>query len=124
MSNVSRYLWWQKGNSDLSSFYHDWMVNQQSKNLTNLSQIYPRSYQHSNGDGIGDLPGIMRHLNYIQNLGVDAVWLSPIYPSPMHDFGYDVIWLMLKDPDFRDEPLDLDWDGVNPRGSLQNIYTH
>jgi alpha-glucosidase len=53
-------------------------------------QIYPRSYQDSNGDGIGDLLGIIRRLDYIKSLGVDTVWLSPIYPSPMHDFGYDV----------------------------------
>jgi alpha-glucosidase len=53
-------------------------------------QIYPRSFQDSNGDGIGDLPGIMRRLDYLVWLGVDAVWLSPIYPSPMADFGYDV----------------------------------
>lgn len=55
-----------------------------------IYQIYPRSFQDSNGDGIGDLPGIIRRLDYIRSLNVDAVWLSPIYPSPMHDFGYDV----------------------------------
>ena len=53
-------------------------------------QIYPRSFQDSNGDGIGDLPGIARRLGYVAELGVDAVWISPIYPSPMADFGYDV----------------------------------
>jgi alpha-glucosidase len=53
-------------------------------------QIYPRSFQDSNGDGIGDLPGIIERLDYLVWLGVDAVWLSPIYPSPMADFGYDV----------------------------------
>jgi alpha-glucosidase len=53
-------------------------------------QIYPRSYQDSNGDGIGDLPGIIQRLDYIKSLHVDAIWISPIYPSPMHDFGYDV----------------------------------
>jgi len=64
------YLWWQTGV---------------------VYQIYPRSYQDSNGDGIGDLPGIKQRLDYLSNtLGVDAIWLSPIYPSPMHDFGYDV----------------------------------
>ncbi len=53
-------------------------------------QIYPRSFQDSNGDGIGDLPGIIDRLDYLRWLGVDAIWLSPIYPSPMADFGYDV----------------------------------
>lgn len=55
-----------------------------------IYQIYPRSYQDSNDDGIGDLPGIIRRLDYIQSLQVKTIWLSPIYPSPMHDFGYDV----------------------------------
>lgn len=55
-----------------------------------IYQIYPRSFQDSNGDGIGDLPGISARLDYLKTLGVGAVWLSPIYPSPMHDFGYDV----------------------------------
>jgi alpha-glucosidase len=63
-----------------------------------IYQIYPRSYQDSpdagvgapGWDGIGDLPGILRRLDYVERLNVDAVWLSPIYPSPMHDFGYDV----------------------------------
>jgi alpha-glucosidase len=53
-------------------------------------QIYPRSYQDSNGDGIGDLKGITSRLDYVANLGVDAIWLSPFFKSPMKDFGYDV----------------------------------
>ena len=55
-----------------------------------IYQIYPRSFQDSNGDGIGDLEGIRRRLDYLQWLQVDALWVSPVYPSPMADFGYDV----------------------------------
>ena len=55
-----------------------------------LYQIYPRSFQDSNGDGVGDLPGIYSRLDYLERLGIDAIWLSPVYPSPMADFGYDI----------------------------------
>ncbi|MBO6755096.1 MAG: alpha-glucosidase [Roseibium sp.] len=55
-----------------------------------IYQIYPRSFQDSNGDGIGDLGGITQRLDYIASLGVDAIWLSPFFTSPMKDFGYDV----------------------------------
>ena len=55
-----------------------------------IYQIYPRSYQDSNGDGIGDLAGIVQRLPYIATLGVDAIWISPFFTSPMKDFGYDV----------------------------------
>ena len=65
----NKHLWWQKGI---------------------IYQIYPRSYQDSNGNGIGDLNGIRQRLDYIKSLNVHAIWLSPIYPSPMFDFGYDV----------------------------------
>jgi alpha-glucosidase len=62
-------LWWQRG-----IFY----------------QIYPRSFQDSNADGVGDLKGIIDRLPYLKRLGIDAIWLSPIFPSPMADFGYDI----------------------------------
>ena len=62
-------LWWQRG-----IFY----------------QIYPRSFQDSNADGVGDLAGIMNRLPYLSSLGISAIWLSPIFPSPMADFGYDI----------------------------------
>ena len=53
-------------------------------------EVYPRSFQDTDGNGVGDLAGILRRLDYLAGLGVDAIWISPIYPSPMADFGYDV----------------------------------
>src|SRR5579883_3401409 len=53
-------------------------------------ELYPRSFADSNGDGIGDLNGITAKLDYLKALGVDAVWITPCYPSPQEDFGYDV----------------------------------
>lgn len=63
-------------------------------------QIYPRSFQDSDGDGIGDLRGIERRLDYIAELGVEAIWLSPVHPSPQADFGYDVADYLGVDPVF------------------------
>ncbi len=66
---MTEYLWWQTGI---------------------VYQMYPRSFMDSNRDGIGDLVGITSRLDYLAWLGVNAIWLSPIFPSPMADFGYDV----------------------------------
>src|ERR1700712_5177787 len=68
-SRMAAATWWQSGT---------------------IYQIYPWSFQDSNGDGIGDLAGIRGRLDYIVDLGVEAIWISPIYPSPMADNGYDV----------------------------------
>jgi alpha-glucosidase len=76
---MSEPLWWQRGI---------------------VYQIYPRSFQDSNSDGIGDLRGICSRLEYLHWLGVDAIWISPIYPSPMADFGYDVADYRGVDPIF------------------------
>jgi alpha-glucosidase len=65
-----------------------------------IYQIYPRSYFDSNGDGIGDIPGIISKLDYIATLNVDAIWLSPFFTSPMKDFGYDVSDYRNVDPMF------------------------
>ena len=69
MSETNDYYWWQRGV---------------------IYQIYPRSFMDADGDGIGDLPGIIGHLDYLSRiLSIDVIWLSPFYPSPMADFGYD-----------------------------------
>ena len=67
-----------------------------------IYQIYPRSFQDSNGDGIGDLAGITSRLDHIQRLGASALWLSPFYPSPNADFGYDVSDYTGVDPAYGD----------------------
>ena len=57
---------------------------------TSVYQIYPRSFADTTGDGFGDIPGITRHLDYLRRLGAGAIWLTPVYPSPMVDNGYDI----------------------------------
>lgn len=78
---MAQTQWWQRG-----IFY----------------QVYPRSFQDTNDDGIGDLDGIRARLDYLVELGIDAVWISPIFPSPMADFGYDVADYCGIDPIFGD----------------------
>ncbi len=65
-----------------------------------IYQIYPRSFNDSNGDGIGDINGIIEKLDYLADLGIDGIWLSPIYKSPMYDFGYDISDYRSIDPAF------------------------
>ena len=70
-------------------------------------QIYPRSFYDSNGDGIGDLKGITQKLDYLETLGVDVLWLCPVYCSPMDDNGYDISDYYHVDPRFgTDEEMD------------------
>jgi alpha-glucosidase len=94
---MQRALWWQTGV---------------------IYQIYPRSFQDSNGDGIGDLRGITQRLLYLVELGVDAIWLTPIFPSPMADFGYDISDYTDIDPLFGD--LD-DFDALLAAAHAQGI---
>jgi oligo-1,6-glucosidase len=80
-------------------------------------QIYPRSFADSNGDGTGDIPGMLTHLDYLAQLGVDVVWLSPVYVSPMDDNGYDISDYQDVDPIFGTlEDLDLLIAGLHERG--------
>jgi alpha-glucosidase len=65
-----------------------------------IYEIYPRSFQDSDGDGVGDLNGITRRLDYLANLGIDAIWLTPMFPSPQVDFGYDISDYVSIDPQY------------------------
>ncbi|HET8776506.1 MAG TPA: alpha-amylase family glycosyl hydrolase, partial [Candidatus Limnocylindria bacterium] len=78
-SELGRHHWWQYGV---------------------IYQVYPRSFQDTTGDGIGDLEGIRRRLDYLEWLGAEAAWISPFFPSPMVDFGYDVADYTDVDPRF------------------------
>lgn len=65
-----------------------------------IYQIYPKSYRDTNGDGIGDLPGVKEKLPYLNELGIDMIWLNPFYPSPQKDNGYDISDYQAIDPLF------------------------
>src|SRR5579859_8251864 len=65
-----------------------------------IYEIYPRSFQDSNGDGIGDINGIASRLDYLKDLGVDAIWITPMYPSPGVDYGYDIADYTAIDPEY------------------------
>jgi len=91
-------------------------------------QVYPRSFQDSDGDGVGDLRGIAQRLEHLAYLGVDALWLSPIYPSPLADFGYDVSDYTDVDPRFgmlsELDALDASAHGLGLRVLLDFVLCH
>jgi alpha-glucosidase len=93
-----------------------------------IYQIYPRSFLDSNGDGIGDLPGITSRLEYVASLGVDAIWLSPFFKSPMKDFGYDVSDYRDVDPIFgtlKDfDALVAEAHRLDLRVIIDQVYAH
>ncbi len=93
-----------------------------------IYQIYPRSFRDSNGDGIGDLPGITERLPHVADLGIDAIWISPFFKSPMKDFGYDVADYCEVDPIFGDL---ADFDALIARAHelglrvlIDQVYSH
>ncbi|WOI54689.1 alpha-glucosidase family protein [Parvularcula sp. LCG005] len=93
-----------------------------------IYQIYPRSFFDSNNDGVGDLGGVAAKLDYIKNLGVDGIWLSPFFPSPMKDFGYDVSHYRDVDPIFG-SVMDFDHlvdrvHGAGMRIIIDQVYSH
>ncbi|NYF50769.1 glycoside hydrolase family 13 protein [Tunturiibacter gelidoferens] len=83
-----------------------------------LYEIYPRSFQDSNGDGIGDLNGITQRLDYLKSLGIDAIWIAPMYPSPQVDFGYDISDYQAVDPQYGTL---ADMDHLIAEGKQRNI---
>ncbi|HZB69078.1 MAG TPA: alpha-glucosidase [Sphingomicrobium sp.] len=93
-----------------------------------IYQIYPRSFADSNGDGIGDLPGVTAHLDHVASLGVDAVWLSPFFTSPMRDFGYDVADYCGVDPVFGSladfDELVRRAHGLGLKLIIDQVYSH
>jgi alpha-glucosidase len=104
---MTQTLWWQDGV---------------------IYQIYPRSFADANGDGIGDLEGIRAKLPYLAELGIRALWISPIFPSPMADFGYDVSDYRGIDPLFGDmESMDgliADAHGLGLKVILDFVPNH
>ncbi len=93
-----------------------------------IYQIYPRSFRDTNGDGIGDLRGIVEGLDYIASLGVDGIWISPFFTSPMNDFGYDVADYCGIDPSYGDFD---DFDGIIAKAHalglkviIDQVYSH
>ncbi|MGB0514075.1 MAG: alpha-amylase family glycosyl hydrolase, partial [Wenzhouxiangellaceae bacterium] len=93
-----------------------------------IYQIYPRSFFDSNDDGVGDLPGVIANLDYVVSLGVDAIWLSPFFVSPMRDFGYDVSDYRAVDPIFgNDDDFDALIEAAHARGLkviIDQVYSH
>jgi alpha-glucosidase len=93
-----------------------------------IYQIYPRSFADTNGDGIGDLPGVMQRLDYVASLGVDAIWLSPFFTSPMRDFGYDVADYCDVDPIFGTladfDALVEKAHGLGLKVLIDQVYSH
>lgn len=93
-----------------------------------IYQVYPRSFCDSDDDGVGDLPGVLTRLDYLAQLGVDGVWLSPFFQSPMHDFGYDISDYRKVDPVFGTlEDFDSVLEGAHARGLklvIDQVYSH
>ncbi len=93
-----------------------------------IYQIYPRSFADANGDGVGDLAGITAHLDHVASLGVDAIWLSPFFTSPMRDFGYDVADYCGVDPIFGTladfDALVTKAHGLGLRVIIDQVYAH